>query len=137
MDYFVESESDHILIDFLESFYAQVREDELLGDVFNSTINNWDTHLRKIGVFWKSHLYEPGLYKGNPLLIHQKLHEKEAFSEEQFNRWLSLFEETADKFFEGKELKGIKRKARMIGGTLYGRLLDKELEVPGFNAFQV
>ena len=133
----MESESDQKMMSFLETFYAQVREDEVLGDVFNKTINKWDSHLQKIEVFWKNHLYQPGLYKGNPLLIHQKLHEKEVLTESQFKRWLELFESTADDFFQDKELKSIKRKARMIGGTLYGRLLEKDLEVPGFNAFEV
>ena len=133
----MDSMNNSDLMSFLEAFYGQVKEDELLGELFNKVITNWDKHLRKIEVFWKNHLYEPGLYKGNPLLIHQKLHEKTPFTEEQFTRWLSLFEETANEFFEGKELKAIKRKARMIGGTLYGRLLDRELEVPGFNAFDV
>ena len=133
----MSTNSDNKLVEFLETFYAQVREDEYLGDIFNSVISNWDKHLRKIEIFWRNHLYDPGLYKGNPLLIHQKLHEKSPFTEEQFSRWLSLFETTAEGYFEGKELKAIKRKARMIGGTLYGRLLAKELEVPGFNAFEV
>jgi hemoglobin len=128
--------SDDEIGAFLESFYERVKADDLLGPFFNEVITNWPKHLRKIEVFWQSHLKEPGLYKGNPLEVHRRLHQRESFSEEQFIRWLEVFEEVAAGFFDGKNLKSIKQKARMIGGTLYGWLLEKELEVPGFNPFQ-
>ena len=119
------------LHEFLEDFYAKVREDKKLGPVFNQKVSNWDSHLRKIAIFWEHHLLQPGVYKGNPLLIHQKL--ENGINEENFIRWLTLFEETANDFFEDKELKKICLKARMIGGTLYGRIINNgNLEIPGF-----
>ena len=127
--------ADEDLIKFIEAFYTEIRQDELLGPIFNEMITNWDKHIRKIAVFWKSHLKEPGLYKGNPLEIHRRLHSKSPFTEEQFVRWLGLFEQVAKDYFVGDDLKSIKQKSCMIGGTLYGRLLDKDLEVPGFNPF--
>lgn len=133
----MSKEVNELLRSFLEKFYECVREDELLKETFNEAISNWNKHIRKIEVFWRNHLYEPGLYKGNPLEIHSRLHAKEPFTEEQFSRWLELFEKVAMDFYDGKDLVNLKRKARMIGGTLYGRLLDKELEVPGFNAFDL
>ncbi|MCM8538387.1 MAG: group III truncated hemoglobin [Lentisphaeraceae bacterium] len=133
----MSKEVNELLKSFLEKFYECVREDELLKDTFNGAISNWDKHIRKIEIFWRSHLYDPGLYKGNPLEVHKRLHSSSQFTEEQFVRWLEIFEKIAKDFYEGKELTNLKRKARMIGGTLYGRLLDKELEVPGFNAFDV
>ena len=118
----------------LNEFYAKVREDNILGPVFNENVTNWDSHLRKIEIFWENHLVMPGLYKGNPHLIHQKLHEKFPLTEEMFQRWLELFEVTM-KDFLGDEAKKMIMKARIIGGTLYGRILEKDLEVPGFPPF--
>ena len=69
-------------------------------------------------------------YQGNLLKVHEKIN----FEPEEliFQRWLSLFEETAKNFFDSNDLKKICLKARMIGGTLFGRLNETDLEVPGF-----
>ena len=34
--------------DFVYRFYDRVRDDEQLGPIFNSHIQNWDTHLAKM-----------------------------------------------------------------------------------------
>lgn len=118
----------------LAEFYERVKKDDLLGSIFLKNVSNWDSHLKKIEVFWENHLHMPGIYKGNPHLIHQRLHEKDELCEQMFKRWLELFEQTMKEFF-GDEAKQAIVKARIIGGTLYGRILDKDLEVPGFPPF--
>ena len=120
----------------LVEFYERVKKDDVLAEVFNQTVTNWESHLKKIFVFWENHLEMPGLYKGNPLLVHQKLHEKFPLAEEMFQRWLELFEKTMKEFL-GDDAKKALIKARIIGGTLYGRVLDKELEVPDYPPFGV
>ena len=120
----------------LEDFYDDVKKDDLLGPIFMKHVSNWDSHLKKIGVFWENHLVSPGLYKGNPLLIHQKLHERDPMTELMFKRWLELFE-TKMKEHLGDSAKQAIVKARIIGGTLFGRVLNDELEVPGFPPFGV
>ena len=117
-------------------FYEDVKKDDLLGPVFNKHVSNWDSHLKKISIFWENHLESPGLYKGNPLLIHQKLHEKDPLTEEMFKRWLELFEAKIKEHM-GDDAKPAIVKARIIGGTLLGRILNAELEVPGFPPFGV
>jgi len=82
----------------LVEFYERVKKDDVLGPLFLRNVTNWDSHLKKIETFWENHLVSPGLYKGNPLLVHQKLHVKDPFNEEMFDRWLSLFEETMKEF---------------------------------------
>ena len=118
----------------LEEFYEEVKKDELLGPIFIKHVSNWDSHLKKIGIFWESHLQSPGLYKGNPLLVHQKLHEKDPMNEIMFKRWLELFEVKMKEHL-GIAAKPVIVKARIIGGTLFGRILNEELEVPGFPPF--
>ena len=118
----------------LAEFYERVKKDDVLGPLFLEKVSNWDSHLKKIEIFWENHLEMPGLYKGNPLLVHQKLHEKFPLTEEMFVRWLNLFEETLKEFL-GEGAKKAIIKARIIGGTLFGRLMEKDLEVPGFPPF--
>lgn len=119
----------------LAEFYERVKKDEVLSPVFLKNVSNWDSHLKKIELFWENHLVMPGLYKGNPHLIHQRLHEKDPLTEEMFKRWLELFEETMKEYLGDEARKAIV-KARIIGGTLFGRILgNPDLEVPGFPPF--
>ena len=118
----------------LAEFYERVKKDDILGPLFMKHVSNWDSHLKKIEIFWENHLLNPGLYKGNPLLVHQKLHHRDPLNEEMFAKWLILFESTMKEYL-GDEAKKAIIKARIIGGTLFGRLMDEELEVPGFPPF--
>ncbi len=117
---------------FLDDFYAKVREDELLGEIFNSEVSNWGSHLNKVLTFWVHHTLEPGLYKGNLLKVHQKLDEKTPLSLEAFQRWLKLFEFTATDYFNTADHQKLCLKARIVAGTLYGRINDLPLEVPKY-----
>jgi hemoglobin len=118
---------------FLEEFYSKIREDELLADIFNNKVSNWDSHLSKVVIFWRHHLTEPGLYKGNLLKVHQRLNEETKLKDELFQRWMQLFEDSAQKYFSDTDLKKITLKARMISGTIFGRLTGGNLEVPGYS----
>lgn len=118
----------------LAEFYERVKKDDILGALFIKHVSNWDSHLKKIEIFWENHLESPGLYKGNPLLVHQKLHDRDPLNQEMFSRWLTLFESTMKEFL-GDDAKKAIIKARIIGGTLFGRLMNEELEVPGFPPF--
>jgi hemoglobin len=53
-------------------FYARVREDPLIGPVFNGAITDWDDHLEKLISFWSSVMLTSGRYKGNPVAAHMK-----------------------------------------------------------------
>lgn len=77
----------------VDRFYAKVREDALIGPIFNEAINDWPEHLEKLGAFWSSVINTSGRYKGNPMAAHLK-HEP-AINPEMFDRWLDLWRETA------------------------------------------
>ncbi len=53
-------------------FYARVREDALIGPVFDGAIADWDGHLEKLIAFWSSVMLTSGRYKGNPVAAHMK-----------------------------------------------------------------
>ncbi len=76
----------------VHAFYARVREDEVLGPIFNGHIDDWDHHLVKLVDFWSAILRRTGRFTGAPMPKHAAL---PGLSAELFQRWLALFRETA------------------------------------------
>lgn len=82
---------DEPMIDRLVgSFYAKIREDALLGPIFEARIRDWKQHLQRMCEFWSSVALMSGRYHGNPMAKHLPLPVDAA----HFDRWLLLFEET-------------------------------------------
>lgn len=51
----------------VDKFYQKVKENELLGPVFTTVIQNrWPQHLEKMYRFWETVLLEKQTYKGGP-----------------------------------------------------------------------
>lgn len=83
----------------VDTFYNQVREDELIGPIFNEKIgDNWPTHLEKMYSFWQTVLLHVQAYSGSPFLPHAQL----PIDKSHFDRWLQLFHKTVEENFEGK-----------------------------------
>ncbi|MFN8292167.1 MAG: group III truncated hemoglobin [Chitinophagales bacterium] len=84
----------------VNSFYAKVREDDMLKDIFNNVIQDrWDIHLEKMYRFWQTILLEEHTYFGAPFVPHAKL----PVEKEHFNRWVQLFIENTDAHFCGEK----------------------------------
>ena len=75
----------------VRAFYARVRQDETLGPIFGSHVDDWPTHEEKITRFWASALLFEGAYHGNPMREHMKAGNVRP---DHFPRWLELFDET-------------------------------------------
>lgn len=83
----------------VDQFYGAVREDALLKDIFNDRIDNrWPEHLDKMYRFWQTVLLDDHTYFGSPFIPHATM----PVSEQHFNQWISLFNDTVDRLFEGK-----------------------------------
>ena len=92
----IESMEDIQLL--VNSFYAKIREDDQLGDIFNERIQDrWTEHLEKMYRFWQTVLLEEHTYYGSPFVPHAQL----PVGKEHFNRWIELFYETVDELFVG------------------------------------
>jgi hemoglobin len=72
-------------------FYARVREDEVLGPIFNGAVEDWPHHLEVLKAFWSSVMLTSGRYKGQPMVVH--LRHAEHMKRENFERWLGLWAE--------------------------------------------
>ncbi|CAN5168562.1 hypothetical protein BH11CYA1_BH11CYA1_49810 [soil metagenome] len=78
----------------VHTFYAKVREDALLGPIFESEMTeDWEHHLQKLCNFWCTVMLGEPHYKGNPLKTHQQISE---IKPEHFTQWLSLFKQTLE-----------------------------------------
>jgi hemoglobin len=93
----------------VDSFYAKVRQDKLIGPIFTEQAKvDWDEHLPKLYNFWEDLLFGTENYHGRPFPPHLKFDLKI----EHFERWLKLFVETIDENYHG--LKADEMKARAI-----------------------
>lgn len=72
----------------VDRFYTKVRQDELIGPLFNSAVADWNEHLEKLGAFWSSVMLTSGRYKGNPMAAH--LRHASTIEPHMFDRWLDL-----------------------------------------------
>src|SRR5690606_5025279 len=75
----------------VDQFYARIRDDTVLGPVFNAHIDDWPVHLDIMVKFWSSILRGSGEYSGTPMPKHVALPDLTA---SMFPRWLDLFHGT-------------------------------------------
>jgi len=84
----------------VNGFYGKVRENELLGPIFNKVIQDrWDTHLQKMYTFWETVLLGNHTYFGSPFPPHAKL----PIDKHHFDTWLQLWHSTIDEHFQGNK----------------------------------
>lgn len=82
---------DEVLRSLVHAFYSKVRRDPDLGPIFEARILDWGPHLERMVTFWSSVALMTGRYHGAPVPKHVGL----PVSWDHFDRWLSLFRETA------------------------------------------
>ncbi len=101
---------DHIRL-LVNNFYGKVRQDELLGPIFNNLIQDrWPQHLDKMYRFWQTVLLEEHTYNGSPFMPHAKL----PVNQLHFNRWMQLFTAVIDEFFWGTRAEKAKIQAQKM-----------------------
>lgn len=84
---------DDMIRAVVHAFYAAIRQDDLVGPIFDRVIraDDWPRHLSKMCDFWSATLLRTGRYDGRPLPPHLAIPELE---EKHFRRWLILFRQT-------------------------------------------
>ena len=101
------------IADLVDTFYAKVRADQLLGPVFDDAIGeNWGAHLDKMKAFWSSVMLASRTYKGNPMMTHLAL---PRLTRDHFERWLELWRETAPEACGEAAASLFIQRAEMIG----------------------
>lgn len=115
----------------VHAFYAKVRDDEVLGPIFNGVVHDWDEHLAKLCAFWSSVLLMTGRFKGSPMAAHARAPGIEA---EHFPRWLDMWRETARETARPEAADLFIAKAEMIGESLKLGLAVSRGEIPPLGA---
>lgn len=108
--------SEDLIFILVDAFYAKVREDRVLGPVFNAAISDWPEHLEKLSAFWSSVMLTSGRYKGNPMAAHLK--HRQSIDPRMFQRWLALWRETAQETLNDKGAADVIAKAERIAESL-------------------
>ncbi len=111
-----EGVTEERLSALVDSFYAKVREDAVLGPVFNAAISDWPEHLATLRAFWSSVMLTSGRYKGNPMAAHLK--HRPSIDRPMFQRWLALWRETARETLGDRGAAGVIAKAERIAESL-------------------
>jgi hemoglobin len=95
----------------VDTFYDRIREDELLGPIFNERIQDrWPIHLEKMYKFWQTVLLQEHTYFGSPFPPHAQL----PVGHEHFAAWLALFSKTVDELFIGEKATEAKWRAQKM-----------------------
>ena len=106
---------DEALIERLvHGFYAKVRADTVLGPIFQARITDWEPHLAQMCAFWSSVALMTGRYHGTPMAKHLPL----PVDGGHFDRWLDLFEQTADEICSPDAAAHFVERARRIAASL-------------------
>lgn len=115
--------NEDALQELVTLFYARVREDAELGPVFNDAVADWPEHLDKLAAFWSSVMLTTGRYKGNPMIAHLK--HKARMSPQLFQRWLTLWGQTAAELMTPDATAALEAKAARIAESLQLALFFK------------
>ena len=101
----------------VDAFYAQVRQDPLLGPVFTRSIpdGSWPKHLAIIRDFWSTVMLKTGRYQRNPFAAHVRV---EGIHPEMFERWLHLWRRTCHDLLAPEPADALYGKAVAIGDSL-------------------
>ncbi len=106
---------------FVNEFYQKVQADELLNPIFiGRNGGNWEPHLERMYLFWNAALFAERGYVGNPFSKHISLN----INITHFQKWLTLFAQTIDEYFEGDVANDAKWRAGIMAENFIRRLDD-------------
>lgn len=105
----------------VNTFYAKIRRDDMLGDIFNRHVDDWPAHLSLLTDFWESNLFRVPKFRGYPPEAHRRVdhHENNSITPEHFGRWMKLWYETVDELFVGERAEMAKALARRMSTGLF------------------
>ena len=107
----------------VEEFYTAIRQDAILGPVFENLIqDNWAQHLDRMVAFWSTVMLGNKNFQGNVYGKHMAL---TGIEPEHFARWLYHFEQTTERLFQVEQATQFNLVAHRIGNSLQLGFFDK------------
>ncbi|MGJ8640880.1 MAG: group III truncated hemoglobin [Opitutaceae bacterium] len=102
------------LLKLLRHFYADVRQHELIGPIFNAHIKDWPAHLENIADFWSGLTGGPATYRGGMAAKHLSL----GIGEAHFEAWLGLWKRTCETHLSTEDAEQMIAVANKVGQRL-------------------
>jgi hemoglobin len=111
----------------VDAFYKKVIPDAEIGYYFTTVIKlDWNIHIPVMYSFWETVLLGKLSYKGNPVKQHIELDKKEKLLPAHFERWLYLWAQTIDEYFEGLKAAEAKQKAETMARLMLLKIDDSK-----------
>jgi hemoglobin len=111
----------------VDTFYAKIQKDELLGPIFNRVIEDrWPEHLEKMYGFWQSILLNVPAYSGRPFPPQMKLD----VSKIHFETWVTLFTENIQTQFKGVKADEAVARAKLMAALFLSKIEHFRKEGP-------
>jgi hemoglobin len=111
------------IIKLVDGFYEKIRADETIGPIFDQVAQtNWERHMPVMYDFWENVIFHTGLYSGNPMIAHQRVHALRPFTKDHFTRWLELFRATLHEYFGGPNTELADQRATSIATVMQLKL---------------
>jgi hemoglobin len=114
----------------LHAFYADVRQHETIGPIFNRQIQDWPAHILKITEFWALATGGPSMYAGQMPLKHLALGLEPA----HFQHWLALWDFNVRRHLPAAEAEEMSELAHGIGARLR-EIVGRGAGAPGVAGF--
>lgn len=96
----------------VNSFYDRVRQDNIIGHIFQEIIgNDWSHHLPIMYRFWETVLLDAASYSGNAVQKHIAVDKRMPLQQMHYDRWLLLWQQTIDSLFNGDVAETAKKRA--------------------------
>ena len=110
---------------FVDLFYQRVLADEQLAPIFLDVASiDLAEHLPHIKNYWCKLLLGERSYRRHTMNIHRALHAQRALTEDDFQRWLTLFTTTLESHYRGPYADKALRIAAAIAANMEKNLPD-------------
>jgi hemoglobin len=108
----------------VRAFYGKAMADDRIGWIFTDVAHlDLEAHIPRITAFWATNLLGAKSYSGGAFGPHARLHEQAGgLRQEHFERWLVLWCQTVDEFFDGPIAAAAKVHALRLANAFYGRV---------------
>jgi len=103
------------ILKLIKPFYADVRQHELLGPIFNAQVKDWSAHLEKIADFWALQAGGRSRYQGGFARAHMGL----GLRPEHFQNWIALWEFNNARSLPPQEAGELNALAHELGRRLF------------------
>lgn len=108
----IETREDILLI--MRKFYDKLLADDSINFFFTKVTavdQHLEAHFEILATFWEQSLFLKGGYFNNMFSIHKEVYDKQAFTKEHFETWLTHLSSTIDELFAGKYAEQMKTQA--------------------------